>query len=62
MILLFRPIMEADSKPSPCSQFRHLEPSSVFRSTFRVASSVSVFKVVITVFSSAFRAIITHPF
>ena len=39
-------------------QFRHSELSSVFRSTFRVASSISTFKVIIIVFSSAFRAII----
>ncbi|RVW77329.1 hypothetical protein CK203_043725 [Vitis vinifera] len=57
------------SEPSPCFQLRRSEPSLVFRSTFRVASSVSTFRVVITsqfdvqghrhyFLVSAFRAII----
>ncbi|RVX07611.1 Pol polyprotein [Vitis vinifera] len=43
-------------------QFRHSEPSSVFRSTFRVASSISTFRAIITS-SLTFRAIfITSQF
>ncbi|RVW92751.1 hypothetical protein CK203_042626 [Vitis vinifera] len=43
------------------SSFRRSEPSSVFRSTFRVASSVSTFRAIITS-SLAFRAIIAFQF
>ncbi|RVW45427.1 hypothetical protein CK203_079723 [Vitis vinifera] len=57
------------SGPSPCFQLRRSEPSSIFRSTFRVASSVSALRVIITsqfdvqshhhhFLVSAFRAII----